>query len=405
MAGPLTRKTLTLTTVQPAVIKAFEETPLHSKIAGYVEQVLVDIGDRVTQDQLLVKLSVPELSDEQKQKEALVAQAEADWRQAQAGQAAAEAAVKSAESQLAGAEAGIVRANGEHARWKAESDRIASLVATGVVTDKKGDETLNQLRAAEASQAEARAQVQSVQAIVAEAQAKATKSVADVAAAEARVRVAEAELAKAVTMLGYCEIRAPYEGIVTARNVDTRHYVQPAGGQAMPLVTVASHETVRVFASIPETEAQYVSIRKDDADPVIVTIQALSSRTIDGKVTRTSWSLDPVNRSLTVEVDLPNGDGQIRPGMYATMQLRLAEVKDVLSVPAAAVVRDGGEALLCVVENGKISRRSVKLGLRAGDEFEVREGLQGTEQVVLARAGGLKAGQAVEVTAPPAAPK
>jgi multidrug resistance efflux pump len=165
------------------VIDAFEETPLYAKVAGYVDTVHVDIGDRVTKDQPLVDLWIPELADDRAAKEALVAQAVAELEQARAGVAAAEAAVKTAEAQFAGAQAGITRAAAELERWKAEEGRIAKLVASGVVTDKLGDETRNQLRSTEAAQAEAAAQVQSVQAMVEEAQAKARKAVADEAAA------------------------------------------------------------------------------------------------------------------------------------------------------------------------------------------------------------------------------
>ena len=403
--GKPARKTLTLYSPQPAVIEPFEQTPLYSRVAGYVERVHVDIGDRVKQDQPLVKLWIPELSDDRAAKEALVAQALAELEQARAGVAAAEAAVKTAAAQHAGTQAGIVRAKGELDRWKAESDRINKLVASGVVTDKLGDETRNQLRSAEASQAEAAAQVQSVEAMVEEAQARVRKAVADEAAAAAQVKVAEAELARAVTLEQYTEIKAPYDGIITARNVDTRHAVQPSGGMSQPLLVIASCDTVRVTTSIPETEAPLVTSGTDDADPVVISLQAIPHRTWVGKVTRTSWTLDPQNRSLTVEIELANADGALRPGMYATAQVRLAEAQDVLTLPAAAIVRDGGSTLCCVVANGTITRRPVQLGLRVGDEIEVVSGATETDSVVLARAGNLKEGQAVEVLPPPPPPK
>jgi RND family efflux transporter MFP subunit len=401
IAAPPTRKTLTLHSVQPAAIEAFEQTPLHPKVAGYVEQVLVDIGDRVTKDQLLLKLSVPELADERAQKEALVAQADAEQKQAVAGRTASQAAVQTAESQLAAAQAGKLRADGNHSRWKAEADRIASLVATGVVTGKLGDESANQLRAAEAAQAEAQAGIQSAEAMVAESQAGLVQTDADIAAAEARRKVAQADLARAETMLKYCEIKAPYDGVITQRSVDTQHYVSPAGGTATPLLTVASHAQVRVFASIPETEAGYVSANGPDADTAVVTVQALGGKSFTAPLTRSSWALDPANRSLKVEVDLPNPEGHIRPGMYATMQLKLAEATDAWAVPATAVFRDGAETYCAVVENGVIARRPVVTGLRVGDEFEIRSGLSAMDSVVLARGSQLKPGQSVTVAAPP----
>lgn len=402
-AGPPLRKTLTLSSVQPASIEPYEQTPLYSKLAGYVDEVLVDIGDRVTKDQPLVRLWVPELLDERVQKEALVAQADAELAQAKAAVVAAQAVAKTAEARLAGVRAGVLRAEGEHARWKAKSDRITQLVASGVVTSKLADETLNQLRAAEAALAESQAAIDAVQAEIDEARAQVLKAEADEAAAAARLQVARADLARTVTMLQYCEIRAPFAGVVTARNVDTRHFVQPAGGSSPPLAVVARRDRVRVFAAIPETEVGLVSAAPEQPDPVTVTVPALGNRTFDGQVTRTSWSLDPNNRSLNVEVDLDNPDDLLRPGMYATMTIRLAEVPNALTIPAAAVVRAEGDTFCCcVADGGVIERRAVQLGLRSRDEIEVRSGLTDGDVVVLARAGGLQAGQRVEVISPAA---
>ncbi len=368
-----------------------------------MDEVLVDIGDRVTKDQPLVRLWVPELFDERTQKEALVAQADAELAQAKAAVVAAQAVAQTAQARLAGVRAGVVRAEGEHARWKAEFDRSSQLATSGVVTPKLSDETLNQLRAAEAALAEAQAAIAAVQAEIDAAQAQVHKAEADEAAAAARVRVARADLARTSTLLQYCEIKVPFPGVVTARNVDTRHYVQPAGGSSPPLVVVARRDRVRVFAAIPETEAGLVSAPPEEPDPVTVTVPALGNRSFEGTVTRTSWSLDPTNRSLNVEIDLDNPDDLLRPGMYATMTIRLAEVPNALTVPAAAIVRAEGETYCCcVVDGGVIERRPVQLGLRSRDEIELRSGLTDKDVVVLARAGGLQAGQRVEVI-PPAA--
>jgi HlyD family secretion protein len=395
--GHPARKTLTLNTVQPASIEAFEETPLYSKLAGYVDTIQVDIGDRVPKDQVLAKLWIPELTDARNQQQALVEQAQADIDQADAAIVAAQAGVGTAEAQVAAERAGLTRANAQFERWKSESDRVTRLVSTGVVTQKLADESMNEFRAAEGSLAEAQAAIASTQALLAQAQANVKKAEADRGAAAARVKVAQAALAQAETMLNYTQIKAPYDGVITQRHVDTRHYVHPAGGgQSQPLLVIAHTDTVRVFAVIPETEAELVTTGADAGDPVKVTVQALGNRTFDGRVTRTAWSLDPTNRSLKVEIDLPNPDGVLRPGMYATIQLRLDEAPDALTVPNAAIVRENAEAFLCVVQDGVIDRRKVELGLRVGDDVQVRSGVTEQDQIVLARASGFKSGQAVE---------
>jgi RND family efflux transporter MFP subunit len=396
--GHPARKTLTLTSVQPAAIEAFEETPLFSKIAGYVDKVHVDIGDRVKKDQVLVTLWAPELLDDRNEQQALVEQADAEVRQAEAGVAATKATVATAEAAVAGQQAGLTRAQGLHERWKSESERIQQLVAAGVVTQKLADETLNEFQAAAGSLEEVQAGIVSAEAVLTQTQANVRKAEADLAAAQARLKVAHAALARAETMLGYLEVKAPYDGVITARNVDTRHYVHPAGGgQAQPLLVIAHMETVRVYASIPETEAELVTGGVDGADPVIVTVQALGNRTFEGNVTRTGWTLDPANRSLKVEIDLPNPDGLLRPGMYALARLQLDQVADALTVPNAALAREGAAVYVCTVENGTVSRKPVEVGLRVGDDVQVRSGVTEQDLIVLARAGGLKDGQRVDV--------
>ncbi len=194
------RKTLRLVTVQPGQIQAFEQTPLHAKLAGYVRKVNVDIGDRVEANQPLAELWIPELEDEVRQKEALVAQAQAEINQAAAAVHVAEATVVTAQARIRETQAGTVRAEGTYQRWKAEHGRIAELAAGGAVNRKLVDETLDQLRAAEATRAEAGAKVESSQAILAESKAGIEKAKADQAVARARLQSAQADLARARTL-------------------------------------------------------------------------------------------------------------------------------------------------------------------------------------------------------------
>ena len=395
------RKTLKLSTTQPGRIEAFEEAPLYPKLAGYVQDVLVDIGDSVRKDQLLIKLSIPEMLDEVKQMEALVAQADAEISQAEAAVKAAEAAAGMAEAKVTQAEAGVGRAAGEYERWKAEHARMTELAAKGSVTQKLVDETLNQFRAADAARQEAAANVKSAEASLQAAQANVQKSQADFVAAGARRQVATANLARTKTMLAYAEIKAPFNGTITQRNVDTGHYVHPVtGGATEPLLVIVQTDKVRVFVDVPEMEASLVDAG-DKPDSAVVRVQSLGENAIDGTVTRTSWSLDKSNRSLRAEIDLPNADGSLRPGMYAKVDILLDQRNDVLTLPMTAIVREGGAAYCCIVESGKIDRRPIELGLRSGSDVEIRSGLDADQMVVLARADSLRQAQPVEVIAPP----
>jgi RND family efflux transporter MFP subunit len=359
--------------------------------------VLVDIGDSVKLEQPLIRLWVPEMHDELKQKESLVALSDAELDQARASVEAAEAAAETARAKISVAEAGVGRAEGEHHRWEAEHTRIKQLAESGSVTRKLLDETLNQFRAAEAAQREAAANVQSAQAGLKEAQVNVRKAQADAAAAAARLDVAKANLAHTKTLLGYTTITAPFDGAVTRRNVDTRHYVYPAGGSSQkPLLMVARTDKVRVFLDIPELESPLADVH----DQATVRIQSLPGKEFNTVVARTSWSLEAANRSLRAEVDIDNPSGYLRPGVYAMVTVLLEQRENVLTLPATAIVREGNMAYCCVVHSGRIARTPVELGLRSGDEIEVVSGLDERQSVVLTRADTLVDGQQVEVSLP-----
>ena len=132
----------------------------------------------------------------------------------------------------------------------------------------------------------------------------------------------------------YTQLRAPFDGIVTKRTIDTGHFVQPAiGAKTEPLFVVEKSDTVRVFVEVPETDAAWVQ----KYAVATVRVPVLQNRTLTGKVTRTAGSLNRTSRTLLAEIDLPNADGTLRPGMYAYATIA-AERPQVLTVPATAVV-------------------------------------------------------------------
>ena len=294
-------------------------------------------------------------------------------------------------------EAGIGRAEADYERWKSEHARIKELAEKGSVTKKLEEETHSQLRAAEATTREVTSKAESARTAAYEAQANIGKAQADQGAAEARLRVAKADLAHAKTMLGYTQIKAPYDGTVTRRDVDTGHFVQPAsGGTGKPLMVVARTDTVRIFVNVPEMEAPYV----DAGDPAKIRVQALSASEFDANVVRSSWSLQESNRSIRAEIDVPNPHGVMRPGMYATATIKLAERENALVAPAAAILRDADGTACMIVEDGQIVRRPVELGLRSGSEIEIESGVDENQLIVQKQPETLKPGQTVGITAP-----
>jgi HlyD family secretion protein len=392
MAGKPVRKTLTLVTTQPARMEALEQTPIHSKLAAYVGEVLVDYGDKVSKDQPLIKLTAPEMDAELAQKRALLEQSRAGLLQAEAAAKAADAAVATADSKVVQVEAGVDRAKTDLIRWRSEYSRLSSLAGSGSVNRQIVDETQQKLGAADAALKEATAAIEAAKATVQQAQAEAAKSASDVTAAKAQIRVAEANLAQATAQHSYLTLKAPFDGVVVARRVDPGHFVQPAGGGGGPLLLVARSDKLRVFVSVPEMEAAYVDI----GDPATIEIQSLRGAEIKGNVTRTGFALDSSNRSLETIIDLDNVKDRLRPGLYATVKILLQEQKDALTLPSAAVVRQGKEAFCYRLIGGKAVKTPIQLGIKVGDDFEVVSGISDGDKAILNKAAALKDGQPVE---------
>lgn len=398
LVGKPARKTLALTTTQPARIAPLEQTPIHSKTAAYVGQVLVDYGDPVKQGQTLLQLTAPELEAALAQRTALLAKAKAGLVQAEAGQRASEAAVLTAQSRIVQAEAGIDHANTDIARWRSENARIRQLVTSGSINRQLADETQQKLGASEAALKAAHAAIEAAKAAANQAQAEAARAAADVAAAKAEILVAEQNMQQAKVELSYLTITAPFAGVIVHRDVDPGHFVQPAGSDTQPLLVLARIDKLRVFIAVPENDAAFVDV----GDPVTLDLNAFRGSEIPGKVTRTGIALDPGSRSLTAIVDLDNNEGRLRPGMYATARIGLQEQKDALVLPAAAVVRQGKEAFCYRYLNGKATKTPLQVGIKVADEFEVVSGITENAPVILNKAASLKDGQAVEELKAPA---
>ncbi len=365
---------------QPGTVEAFEETALFAKIPGYVRALaadpdkagraahdrLIDIGSRVKKGQVLLELSVPELDEEFKQKEALIRQSEAEVVQAKKALVAYGAGVAAAKAHVAEAKAGLTRAQAVYDRWQSEATRAGRLVTGGVIDTQTRDETLNQFKAAEAGRAEASAKVTSADAAVTKAEADQGKAVADVTAAEAKLDVAKADARRVDALRGYTRVTAPYDGVVTRRGATAGDFVAADGKHA--LFTVARIDPVRVVVAVPEADAGLVAAGQE----VRITLQAVAGPATAGNVVRTSWSLEPGSRTLRTEVDLPNPDGNLRPGMYVSARLTV-EMPAAWAVPAAAVGKANDEPVIYLAEGGKAVRVPVQLGRGDGQVTQVRK--------------------------------
>ena len=120
-----------------------------------------------------------------------------------------------------------------------------------------------------------------------------------------------------------------------------------------------------------------------------VRLQAIKGRTVEGKVTRISWALDPKTRTIRVEIDIPNPGAQLQPGLYAYATVIAEEHADVLTLPVTAVVSEKGKDYCVAIVDGKAVRRPIEVGLSDGTRTEVVSGLDGGEAVVKANAASL----------------
>ncbi|MFO0944923.1 MAG: efflux RND transporter periplasmic adaptor subunit [Planctomycetota bacterium] len=363
---------------QPGTVEAFEQTVLFAKIAGYVANIHVDIGQRVAgptfddkgemtkPGQILAEIAVPELEEEAKQKIASIQQADAEIEQAKRSLHAEEANVEAIRSGVNEALAAQQRAEALHVRWSSEAERQAGLVERGVIDSQTAEETKNQFQAAEAGLAEAKARVVSAKAAVTKAIADKDKAAADVNAAIARREVCVADHRRIAAMLGYTKIRAPYDGIITERSVSTGDFLQPGSGDKAGVFTIARIDPARVILYVPEVDSALVT----DGTPISLEFPSAGLPSIDAAVTRTSWSLDPGSRTLHVEVDVPNHDGRLRAGTYVFARLPAAR-PEAWTLPATAVVKQGDAMVAFLFKDGKVIRTPLKVGGKDDKRIEV----------------------------------
>jgi len=337
-----------------AEFRPFQEVEVYSKVAGFVKTISVDYGDRVKQGQVLAVLEVPELVDELERSAATIRQSV---------------------EEVTAAKGELTRAESAHKVAHLEYTRLAEVMDShpGLVAQQEVDGALGRDQESEAKIAAARAAV---------------------AASEQQLQVAQANERKARTLLSYTRITAPFRGVITRRYVDTGAMIQQGTAshtQAMPLVRLAQSDVLRLVIPVPESVVPRVRL----GEPVEVTVAALN-RSYQGRVARISGQLDLDTRTMHTEVDVPNPDLVLVPGMYATARLPLDQKDSALAVPVQAIGREAGKAtVFSVAGDGRIEERLVQLGLETADSVEVVAGLQENDLVVVGDRSSLKSGEQV----------
>src|SRR5262249_43927973 len=254
------------------------------------------------------------------------------------------------------------------------------------------------------------------------ASAQVEKSKADLAAAEAQVKVAEADERRLAAMFDYTKITAPYDGVITVRNVNTGDFVRPAAGDASggqdggmaagslaPVFIVDRTDPMMFVIGVPEVDAPYVSV----GSKASLRLQALAEREFDVPVTRTSLALRNQSRTLQAEIDLPNADDQLLPGMYAYGSIEIERPK-VRAIPTSAIVQIGNRMCCYLVNDGKAVRTQIQAGISDGSWIEVVkrrtyptngdpgswEDFNGAEEVIAGDLSEISDGKSVNIDRP-----
>ncbi len=304
------RKDLTREVQQPGFLRPYEQTPIYTKIAGFAFEPKYDIGDHVRKGKVLVEVDVPEVVQELRLKAAKVLQAKADLVQATEASKAADAHKAAAKADIQAKVAAIASADAEVMRWYAEVVRGRDLLVKKLYDQQTLDQDVNQWRSSEAKKDEAKAIHMSSEAYFTKADANFNKSVADIEVAKAMVSVAEADHDQKRDWLAYRFIPAPYDGVVTLRNVHAGHFLQPSNSgstskAAEPLFVMMRTDKMRCVVDVPELDAVLVQ----DGDKAIIQFDAMPGVETYGTVSRNAGSLDDRTRTLRVEVWLKNPRG------------------------------------------------------------------------------------------------
>ncbi len=306
------------TTRQPAHIEPYERSMIYAKAAGFVSKVHVDLGSRVRKGDVLAELWIPEMDQDLLQKKARVEEAAATVGQADAAIRAAQAAVAAAEAKVKESRSVLGQYQAEIELRESESRRIADLVKSGSLQQALLDEKRNQLASAKAALAAAEAGVVSAGANEQVAQAQSEQAGANLTLAQAQLKMAQVDLKRTEVLMEYAVIRAPYDGLVTERSIDTGDFARSAAnGTAEPLFTVMRETPLRIVVDIPEADAGW--IRR--GMPATLSVDGIKDHQCACVVQRVAEMLDPRTHAMRIEVEVTERVEGLRPGMYGAVTI------------------------------------------------------------------------------------
>jgi RND family efflux transporter MFP subunit len=332
----------------------YQEVELHAKVAGYIKNINVDIGDRVHRGQVLAVLEIPELT--------------AQLQSASAG-------VRHSQEEITHAQNEVSRAEAEYAALHAAAARLkqASEARPGLIAEQELDDATAKDRSAEA-------------------QVDAAKSA--LAASRQQLEVSQADREHYSALSEYSRITAPFDGVVTWRYADTGSLIQAGTSNvsSQPVVKLSQVSVLRLRIPVPESLA--ASVR--DGEPADIRVKATDQH-LSGKVIRSTDSLDRSTRTMQVEVDVPNGDYKLTPGMYADVSLRVQNDPNALTLPLQAINRGANKtSVLLVNSQNQVEEREIHTGIEGSDRIQILSGLNEGDRVIVGNLGAYRPGQHVD---------
>jgi RND family efflux transporter MFP subunit len=341
---PVTQHLGTVDVSLPATTLAFEAANIYARASGYVLKRYVDIGDHVKTGQLLAEIYAPEVEDQIAQYQNSLQQAEATQRQNEA----------------------------QRASTQITSRRSTVLAREGWDTLEQGD----------------------VDRYSFQAQSHATQ------AAEFSAASLQAQLKYYHQQKAYEQVVAPFDGVITERNIDVGSLITADATSGTSMFSLVQSDVIRVWVYVPQDDAFGVRPGVD----AIVRVPAMPNLTFHGKVTRIADALQPGTRTLLTEIDVPNSNGALQPGVYCTVELKIPRTSPALIIPAPAIIFDQNGMQVAVVKNGVAHLHKIAITTDYGTEVEVNAGVRSGDQVILQPPVDLEDGDKVRIIpAPPAA--
>jgi RND family efflux transporter MFP subunit len=332
----------------------YQEVELHAKVSGYIRNISVDIGDHVHKGQVLANLEVPEL----------VAQEQA-----------AAAGVRHSQEEISRSQNEVSRAEAEYSALHAAAARLkqVSEARPGLIAEQELDDAVAKDRSAQA-------------------QVEAAKSA--LSASRQQLEVSQADQQHYAAMSDYSRIIAPFDGVVTWRYADTGSLIQSGTSNvsSAPVVKLSQVNLLRLRIPVPESLAASVH----DGEVADIRVKATNEH-FSGKIIRTTDSLDRSTRTMQVEVDVPNQDYRLTPGMYADVSLRVQNDPNALTIPVQAVNRGADKAFVLMVNaQNHVEEREIRTGIEGSNRVQVLAGLKEGDRVIVGNLGSFRTGQHVE---------